>query len=62
MSYQIIKEKKTESKYDLKICFLMDIIIGCGQKMNKGRLMKKNLKIYQAMPPLKGDEELKDGE
>ena len=40
----------------------MDIIIGCGQKMNKGRLMKKNLKIYQAMPPLKGDEELKDGE
>ena len=56
------RKKKQSPNMILNIYFLMDMIILYGQKMKKDRLIKKNLKIYHGIPPLKGDGKLKHGE
>ena len=40
------RKKKQFLNIILKIYFLIDVIIVCGQKMKKNWLIKKNLKIY----------------
>ena len=40
------KGKEQSPKFNLKIYFLINMIIVCGQKIKKNLLIKKNLKIY----------------
>ena len=46
MSYQMIKEKKIESKYDPKDLFLDEYGYSVWLEKEEERLIKKNLKIY----------------
>ena len=59
------KKKKRTVNIHLKSYLLKDMIIGCGQKIKKNQLMKKNQEssdkeesvAFSDMPPLEGDEE-----